>query len=51
MNKKDSRLRRSRKTRVRIALQRATRLVVKYQPQVLVDEYPAIRFLVEVMKK
>ena len=28
MNKKDSRLRRSRKTRVRIALQRATRLVV-----------------------
>jgi large subunit ribosomal protein L18 len=28
MNKKDSRLRRARKTRVRIALQRATRLVV-----------------------
>ena len=28
MNKKDARLRRSRKTRVRIALQRATRLVV-----------------------
>ena len=28
MNKKDARIRRSRKTRVRIALQRATRLVV-----------------------
>jgi hypothetical protein len=28
----------------------ATRLVVEYQPQVLVDEYPVIRFLVEVSR-